>query len=101
MLWITGRPDGISRRPDGWQGIGFSDMQTVLNFLEALLKSGIPVQKHHYKEVILSNRMQPTLKLTLWHCTFRGHCGFLFILSFLHNVHLTYYFCLTNRTFGL
>jgi hypothetical protein len=71
MLWTLGRPDGmsrrldgISRRPDGWQGTGFSDLQTVLNLLEALVNSGIPVQKHHYKEVILSNRMHPTLKLT-------------------------------------
>jgi hypothetical protein len=57
MLWITKRPDSISHRPDGWQGNGFSDLQTVLNLLEALLNSGIPFQKHHYKEVILSNRM--------------------------------------------
>jgi hypothetical protein len=64
MLWITGGPDDISHRLDGWQGTKFYDLQTVLNLLEALLKSGILIQKHHYKEVILSNRMQPTLKLT-------------------------------------
>jgi len=26
MLWTVGRPDGISRRPDGWQGMDFSDL---------------------------------------------------------------------------
>jgi len=31
----------------------------VHNLLEALLNSGIPVEKHLYKEVILSNRMWP------------------------------------------
>jgi hypothetical protein len=60
MLWTAGRLDDMTRRPDGWQGIKFSDLQTMQNLLEALLNSGIPVKKHHYKEVILSNRMQPT-----------------------------------------
>jgi hypothetical protein len=31
----------------------------VQNRLETLLNSGIPVKKHIYKEVILSNRMRP------------------------------------------
>jgi hypothetical protein len=39
-------------------------LQTVQNLLETLVNSGIPVKKHHYKEVILSNRMQSTQKLT-------------------------------------
>jgi len=26
MLWIDGRPDGISRCPDDWQGTKFSDL---------------------------------------------------------------------------
>jgi hypothetical protein len=60
MLWTAGRPNGMTRRPDGCQGIEFSVLQTVQNLLEALLNSDIPVKKHHYKEVILSNRMQPT-----------------------------------------
>jgi hypothetical protein len=34
-------------------------LQTVQKLLEALLHSGIPVKKHLYKEVILSNRMWP------------------------------------------
>jgi hypothetical protein len=63
-LWTNEHPDGMARRPDDWQGTEIFDLQTVLNLLEALLNSGISVQKHHYKEVILSNRMQPTLKLT-------------------------------------
>jgi hypothetical protein len=53
------RPDGMTLRPDGWQGTKFSDLQTVQNLLEALLNSGIPVKQHHYNEVILSNRMWP------------------------------------------
>jgi hypothetical protein len=53
------RPDGMTLRPDGWQGTEFSDLQTVQNLLKALLNSGIPVKQHHYNEVILSNRMWP------------------------------------------
>jgi len=26
ILWTVGRPDGISRRPDGWKGSNFSDL---------------------------------------------------------------------------
>jgi hypothetical protein len=33
------RPDGMTRRPDGWQGTEFSDLQTAQNLLEALLNS--------------------------------------------------------------
>jgi hypothetical protein len=54
------RPDGMTRHPDGWQGTEFSDLQTAQNLLEALMNSGIPVKEHHYKEVILSNKMWPT-----------------------------------------
>jgi hypothetical protein len=59
MLWTDGRPDGMTCRPDGWQGTEFSDLQTVHNLLEALLNSRIPVKNHLYKEMILSNRMWP------------------------------------------
>jgi len=52
VLWTAGRPDGMTRRSNGWQGIEFSDLQTVQNLLETLLNSGIPVKKHLYKEVI-------------------------------------------------
>jgi hypothetical protein len=58
MQWTAGRPDGMTRRPDGWLGTKFSDLQTVQNLLETLLNSGIPVKKHRYNEVILSNRMR-------------------------------------------
>jgi uncharacterized protein YihD (DUF1040 family) len=46
-------------RPDGWQGTEFFDLQTVQNLLETLLNIEIPVKKHHYNEVILSNKMRP------------------------------------------
>jgi hypothetical protein len=46
--WIAGRPDGMTRRPDGWQGTAFSDLWSAQNLLEALLNSGIPVEKHLY-----------------------------------------------------
>jgi hypothetical protein len=59
MLWTDGRLDGMTRRPDGWQGTEFSTFQTMQNLLEALLNSGVPVKKHLYKEEILSNRMWP------------------------------------------
>jgi hypothetical protein len=59
VLWTDGRPNDMTRRPDGWQGTKFSALQTAQNLLEALLNSGIPVKKHLYKEVILSNRMWP------------------------------------------
>jgi hypothetical protein len=49
----------MTRRPDGWQGTEFSDLQTVQNLLETLLNSVISIKKHHYNEVILSNRMRP------------------------------------------
>jgi hypothetical protein len=58
-LLTDGSPDGMTRSPDGWQGTGFSNLQTMQNLLEALLNSGIPVKKHPYKEVILSNKMWP------------------------------------------
>jgi hypothetical protein len=53
------RPDGMTPRPDGWQGTEFFELQTMQNLLKTLLNSGIPVKKHHYKEVILSNRIRP------------------------------------------
>jgi hypothetical protein len=52
MLWTAGRLDG-------WQGTEIFDLQIVQNLLETLLNSEIPVKKHIYKEVILSNRMWP------------------------------------------
>jgi hypothetical protein len=54
-LWTDGDPDTMTRRP----GTEISDLQTVQNLLEAILNSGIPIKKHFYKEVILSNRMWP------------------------------------------
>jgi DNA primase len=57
MHWIAGRPNGMTRRPDGWQGTKIFDSQIVQNLLETLLNSRIPDKKHLYKEVILSNRM--------------------------------------------
>jgi hypothetical protein len=59
VLWTAGRPNCMTRRPDGWQGTEFSNLQTMQNLLETLLNSGIPVKEHYYKEVILSNRMWP------------------------------------------
>jgi hypothetical protein len=47
----------MTRRPNGWQGTEFSDLQTVQNLLETLLTSGIPIKEHLYKEMILSNRL--------------------------------------------
>jgi hypothetical protein len=44
-LWTAGRPDGMTRRPDGWQGTEFFNLQTLHNLLkhfwivESLLKS--------------------------------------------------------------
>jgi len=61
MHWTAGRPDGMTRRLDGWQGIEFFDLQTVQNLLKTLLNSGIPIKKHLYNEVILSNRMRPII----------------------------------------
>jgi hypothetical protein len=29
VLWTDGRPDGMTRCPDGWQGTEFSALQTV------------------------------------------------------------------------
>jgi hypothetical protein len=59
VLWTAGLPDGMTRRPVDWQGTEFSDLQTVQNLLKTLLNIEIPVKEHLYKEVILSNRMQP------------------------------------------
>jgi hypothetical protein len=59
------RSDGILRRPDGCKGSNSFDLESVQNLLETLLwnedskNNWIPDNKHHYKEVILSNRMQP------------------------------------------
>jgi hypothetical protein len=52
MLWTA-------RRLDDWQGIEFSDLQTEQNLLETLMNNRISVKKHHYNEVILSNKMGP------------------------------------------
>jgi hypothetical protein len=30
-LWADERPDGMARRPDGWQGTEISNLQTVQN----------------------------------------------------------------------
>jgi hypothetical protein len=52
MHWTARHPDVKTRRPDGWQGTNFFDLQTVQKLSEALLNSGIPVEKHLYKEVV-------------------------------------------------
>jgi hypothetical protein len=44
MHWTADHPDGMTRRLDGWQGIEFSDFQTVQNLLEILLNIRIPVK---------------------------------------------------------
>jgi hypothetical protein len=31
--WTDERPDGMTRRPDGWQGTDFSDLQNLLKHL--------------------------------------------------------------------
>jgi hypothetical protein len=59
VLWTEGHPNGMTHRLDGWLGTEFSTLQTVQNLLEALLNSRIPVKKHLYKYVILSNKMWP------------------------------------------
>jgi hypothetical protein len=59
MHWTAGRPDGMTRSLDGWQGIEFSHLQIVQILLEILLNSGIPVKKHLYNDMILFKRMRP------------------------------------------
>jgi hypothetical protein len=59
MHWTAGHSDGKTRHPDGGQGTEISDLQTVQNLLETLLNSEIPVKKHLYNEVILTNKMRP------------------------------------------
>jgi len=59
MHWTAGRPNGMTRRLDGWQGNKFFDLKTVPNLLKILLNSEIPIKKHYYDELILSNRMRP------------------------------------------
>jgi hypothetical protein len=59
MVWTVGRPDGMTRRPDGWQGTEFFWLVNCTESFGSTLNSGIPVEKHLYKEVILSNRMWP------------------------------------------
>jgi len=58
-IWKDGRLDGMTRRPNGWQGTKFFALQIMQNLLKALLNSGIPIKKYLYKEVILSNKMWP------------------------------------------
>jgi hypothetical protein len=36
MLWTVGRPDGISRRPDGCKESDFSKLKIVHNLIEEL-----------------------------------------------------------------
>jgi hypothetical protein len=38
---LDGRPDGMTCRPDGWQGTEFYDLQNVQNLLATLLNSEI------------------------------------------------------------
>jgi cell division protein FtsI/penicillin-binding protein 2 len=71
-LWTDGCKDGMTRRPNGWQGTEFSYLQTLHNLLEALLNNGILVKKHLYKEVIFSNRMLPITNYQTPHLAILG-----------------------------
>jgi len=57
----VGRPDGMARRPDGWQGTDFSDLQNLLKHFwkaESLFKQNL------YIQVILSKQNDANHKLT-------------------------------------
>jgi hypothetical protein len=45
MLWTVGHSDGISRRPDGWQGTRFFWLIDCAESSGSTLNSGIPVKK--------------------------------------------------------
>jgi len=57
-------PDGITRRPDGWQGTEISNLYNSAESSETLLNSGIPIKKHLYIQVILSNQNEGNYNLT-------------------------------------
>jgi hypothetical protein len=63
-LWTDERPDGMTRLPDGWQGTKISDLYNSAESSEKLLNIGIPVKKHLYIQVILSNQNKANYKLT-------------------------------------
>jgi hypothetical protein len=63
-LWTDERPDGMTRRLDGWQGTEISDLYNSVESYETLLNSGIPVKKHLYIQVMLSNQNEANYKLT-------------------------------------
>jgi hypothetical protein len=48
-LWTDERPDGMTRRLDGWQETKISDLQNSAESSEALLNSGNPVKKYLYR----------------------------------------------------
>jgi len=57
-LWTDERPDGLTRRPDCWQGTNFSDLQNLLKhfwIVESLLNNIFT-----YKW-FCSNRMRPII----------------------------------------
>jgi hypothetical protein len=47
-LWTAGRPDRMTRRPDGWQGTEIFWLVSSAKSSEGTLNSGIPVTKHLY-----------------------------------------------------
>jgi hypothetical protein len=59
IVRTAGRPDRMTRHPDGWQGTEIFCLVSSAESSETLLNSGIPVKKHIYIQVILSNRMRP------------------------------------------
>jgi len=66
MHWTAGRPDGMTRRSDGWQGIEISDLQIVQNFLETLLNSGIPDKKTSLQRSDFVQQNVTNYKLTIF-----------------------------------
>jgi hypothetical protein len=64
-LWTNEHPDGMTRRPDGWQGTEIFDLYNSAESSETLLNSGIPIKKHLYIQVILSNQNEANYKLTI------------------------------------
>jgi hypothetical protein len=59
MLLIDGLPDGMTRRPDGWKGTRFSNFANCAESFGSTLNGEIPIKKHLYIEVILSNNKWP------------------------------------------
>jgi hypothetical protein len=67
--WTDERPDGMTCRPDGWQGTDFSDL---LNLLKHFWIAESLVKQHLYIQVILSKQNEANHKLTIIYQT--NHC---------------------------